>query len=786
MLKNKALKSELAGAALAFGILGASPSFAQDESAFPVQDTAISSQTISAQREWSIDPYNPLVPDYLFWTLCALAAAGGGYQIARRKDGGLSRTMAMAAGLVVLANPELVTDEVRTHASEYLILVDTSETQGLDGRDSLSAQAYARLESDLGAAVGSANIRMAEFGNDGEGTMLNDVLRSSLQKIPAGRLGGVFILSDGVIQDISSTLDIGSIGAPVHALVSGTPDEQDVFIRIDSAPRFVGADDGRAVSFYVGGNLDAQVSVTVSMNLNGESVYTTTLPLNSNGSFTLPELPSGDNMVELSITSLRGADGSALQVEEVTLENNRISTSVERVGEPLQILLLSGAPYQGTTAWRDLLVGNPDYVVTHFAQLRPGHKEDATPLRDLATSAMPVHEIFNDRLAEYDVIIFDKSAYSGEIPLSYMQAIVDAVERGASLLVVGGEELAAANSLANTALGQIMPLQPDSGVMIERAFTPHVTDAGERHPLGRMLLQGVPASDSGWGAWYSAAMTRASDGASVVLDDGAGNPLLGLSRYGEGRVAVLASDQNWLWIRGGENTGPGAALYRNLVGWLAGEDVLDEENVSLRREEGMIVVELQTMGDAPETVTLTTPSGTTIEVTPESVSPGLRRAFVPVAEAGLYKVERAGEHPDFAFAQIGFSDALEMQEVVSRLDLVAPLTERHDGVTARMSAADGVLSLPPLVVVEEGRTAPDGTMGIRTSTDHYISGNERNPLIPYSPLPEFFAFLAFLGLALKREGSKGKTWGEALDINKLKFWDKAADAQDNKPRIPER
>ena len=56
-----------------------------------------------------------------------------------------------------------------------------------------------------------------------------------------------------------------------------------------------------------------------------------------------------------------------------------------------------------------------------------------------------------------------------------------------------------------------------------------------------------------------------------------GRPLLLLSRVGEGRAALLATDHAWLWDRGFEGGGPQLELLRRLAHWLMQEPELEEE-----------------------------------------------------------------------------------------------------------------------------------------------------------------------------------------------------------------
>jgi hypothetical protein len=54
-----------------------------------------------------------------------------------------------------------------------------------------------------------------------------------------------------------------------------------------------------------------------------------------------------------------------------------------------------------------------------------------------------------------------------------------------------------------------------------------------------------------------------------------------LDRVGEGRIAMLTSDQAWLWSRGYEGGGPQLELLRRLAHWMMGEPELEEEALTV-------------------------------------------------------------------------------------------------------------------------------------------------------------------------------------------------------------
>ena len=78
-------------------------------------------------------------------------------------------------------------------------------------------------------------------------------------------------------------------------------------------------------------------------------------------------------------------------------------------------------------------------------------------------------------------------------------------------------------------------------------------------------------------------------------------PLLVLSRVDKGRVALLLSDQMWLWARGWDGGGPHLDLLRRLAHWLMKEPDLEEEALRARAKGHALTIERQSVrAEVPE------------------------------------------------------------------------------------------------------------------------------------------------------------------------------------------
>jgi hypothetical protein len=198
-----------------------------------------------------------------------------------------------------------------------------------------------------------------------------------------------------------------------------------------------------------------------------------------------------------------------------------------------------------------------------------------------------------------------------------------------------------------------------------------------------------------------------------------GKPLLLLSRYGEGRVALLLSDHIWLWARGYEGGGPHLDLLRRMSHWLMKQPDLDEEALRLQTQGKDLAVLRQTMSDSVTPVTVTSPSGKTSELTLSLSEPGLWRSAIPADELGLWQ---ATDGTLKALINVGPINPKEFSEVTSTTDMLKPLAQATGGDARRV--VDGAsIDLPRIVPVRASSIfRGDGWMGVKMRDASVVRG----------------------------------------------------------------
>lgn len=770
MFKNGTLKKEMAAAVLALGVASASPVFAQEAD---VQEApqATATEVVAANDtffENSVDFYNGQFPWEWFTLAFALTMAGGGALVYRNREdmgGTVLRVGALATTFCWMANPQIVNDEFRTLPTVFPVFVDQSFSVG--DRAPLVEEAFKALEEKL-STFGPVQVQRVEFGTQDSlatnaGTNFAEVFSSAMDEIPEGRLGGSFIISDGIIHDQNHFMDVPYEG-PIHALIAGHDQEQDFYIRVKQAPSLavIGQDQDIVLEVVDARTPDSDdLTARINIYYDGKLVEQLTLPLNQDATITLsdivPEgLALGDNLLEFTIDEIQGArvaqmdfNGDGQGPDEVSTLNNTAPISIRGIDSNINVLMLSGEPNGDLQLWRSVLNDDPNVTLEHFSYSWPLAKQDGSvPLRERSTYAFPVREVFQQKLDEASIVILNEYSYNAVVPTQYLNMLKDYVENGGGLIVAGRDALMSSTSIARTAIGDVLPMTL-SGEGIEGRFTPTISDWGARHPIGQSLLN---AGTQPWGAWYGAVSGTIDPDANVVLNDGDGNPVLAIREVGEGRVAMLGTDQTYLWANGHDGGGPAAELYRAISGWTLQNKSFEEEQLNLEHRDGELTISLQTMQDEAVPIIVQTPSGAEIEVTPVKEREGLFTITIPADEHGPYRARRSGEETAQSFVVAGFEDELEAYNVVSDTEVLRPLTDAHDSVTTRITDVSGALTMPAVEVTGQGNAAENGdTLFVNMSDAKETIGAQRQSLPDYA-YGLLFAMLLLLSFKPKDQG----------------------------------
>ena len=259
---------------------------------------------------------------------------------------------------------------------------------------------------------------------------------------------------------------------------------------------------------------------------------------------------------------------------ELTEANNQKTFSVKVVKAKLNVFYLEGKPRWDYTFLKRTLERDPDIEATCAILSRGGSRQAPADtavkrLDGYYPQTTPASEITRfpetpAELSKYDVLILGDL---GEAHLTKAQqlAIVDFVEgQGKPIIFFPSRNMLGVNGLKNTELAQLLPVDiPARGCRIhDTEFTVQLTQSGAFHPMLQLaesqsvrrgdtgvpignnatLWQNVPVSLSRFFSGF-----RLRGGATVLMENGSGAPVLMLQRAGLGKSLLIAAEGLWNW-----------------------------------------------------------------------------------------------------------------------------------------------------------------------------------------------------------------------------------------------
>lgn len=666
--------------------------------------------------------FMPLVPLWMLEASAALVVVLGVYAILRRAPGSMARVLALLLVLLWLSGPRLSRPFFEPSPQDVLLVVDHSPSMALRNRLDTAEKIASRLQQSAHNLPGLTLHTLTVQGGGGHGTRLFDAIDQA--DFPPGRFSGAIMVTDGMVHDTPSTLPRiftrDGKTLPLHVLLTGKGEETDRRLRVLQAPPYALVGKEATIRVVVD-DLGARAKQPVTLTLNqGEEPPRTIDALSGEPvDISVPIRRPGEMLVTLTAGPLAG---------EVSTRNNNALVRINGVRDRLKVLLVSGTPNQGERVWRRLLKADPSVDLVHFTILRPPDKDDGTPLSDLALIPFPIKELFQDRIKQFDLIILDGFHNAGILPQDYLANIADYVREGGGLLLTAGPEFTEDGTLQDTPLADILPAHVPSSGVIDKRFVPQLTEAGRRHPV----TAGLPQP---WGPWYRALGSDHVHGTALLNGPGQ-QPLLVLDKVQKGRVALLLSDQLWLWSRGEGGGGPQAELLKRLSHWLMKEPDLEENRLRATIGDNSLHIERHSNTerlDAPALVT--SPDGHVAKVALQPEGHGVFAASVSTnGMEGLWTVRQGGL---MATAAEASRNPMEDSDLRATSGILAPLATQSHGSLRWTNQESAV---PQIRQIVSGPSAGSGWIGFPRQLVPVASSSRLTALCP--------SWLALIGVLI--------------------------------------
>ena len=535
------------------------------------------------------------------------------------------RLAAFLALVACMLRPTLVSSRKAREQATVIVLADASEsmtvadvagggtrweamTKALEAARPAAAELLARGDVEIATWTFDRELHpLAASGDDpfplaawrdaasADETAIGSAVDEALRTAGNRRLAGMIVLSDGAqhayaprdLPPQSAARNVDDAGAPLWSVTFGQQ-------RGSGQGR-----DAAVVNLSVAETVYLENMLEVSGRVRLEGLAGRAVPvvlLAEDGRGGMEEVArttvqtaaeTGEESVRLAWTpKALGERKLTLQVDpqdgEVVITNNQLSTFVTVVDGGLKVLYLEGALRVEQRFLRRVLAASPDMQVD-FRWISSSRRD-----------RWPV-ELGRDLAVDHDVFLIGDLDAAAVRPAD-LEKIRERVNQGAGIGLLGGFHAFEAGGWAGSALGPLVPFQPDR--LARQPFDEPVREGLHlRGPLamlpdpkfgGVSILRLGDAGADARAAWEKlpplaganrlGQLTPTAKPLAVTAD---GQPLLVAREYGAGRVLAFAADSTWRWAMQGAAE-EHRRFWRQLVLWLARKDDAEADSLWLR------------------------------------------------------------------------------------------------------------------------------------------------------------------------------------------------------------
>lgn len=424
--------------------------------------------------------------------------------------------------------------------------------------------------------------RLPTFEAEGNLTDIGGAIREAAAAWKGQQTAGIVLITDGAHNSGQFPLEtITALEVPIYPIGVGSVEPpKDIQIQRVNYTPIAYTDHESVIRVSVGqtGYTGKTTQLSLREVESNSLVDAVTFTFNAHQEVNAIEA-STQHVIELKITpqsegnfqysvTLPTLDG------ELTAANNQKTFSVKVVKAKLNVFYLEGRPRWDYTFLKRTLERDPDIEATCAILASDSSKPlpvESVPNRldGYYPQAMPVSETpkFPETLAElskYDVLILGDLG-AEQLTKTQQRAILDFVEtRGKPVIFLPSRNTFGVNGFGTTELAALLPIDiPTRGCRVEDTeFTVQLTQSGAFHPMLQLhetqmavssqaqagselttdnFLSNMPALPRFFSGF------RLRGGATTLMDNGKGMPILVLQRAGLGKSLLIAAEGFYNW-----------------------------------------------------------------------------------------------------------------------------------------------------------------------------------------------------------------------------------------------
>lgn len=272
--------------------------------------------------------------------------------------------------------------------------------------------------------------------------------------------------------------------------------------------------------------------------------------------------------------------------KETRTNDNTYAVTVQVIDAKNRLLYLEGVPRWESKYLVRELKAVKDITPVCFVR-GPGGRFLSTGTRN-----SPIDEMKAAQLANYKIIILG-DLDNAELGDERAGALVNFVENGGSLVLIGGVKAWGENGYLTGALEKIIPLKKTGGLKLaEGTFSLISSEEGKAHQVFQTKGQKEWKSFPPILSIFSGAELTAGATALLTTDDKSGrHPVIVIHKYGQGKVVVVLTDSLWRWQLAQGDDASYRRFWNGLLFWLSpAEEEIKKWQVELSSDSERIFI----------------------------------------------------------------------------------------------------------------------------------------------------------------------------------------------------
>ena len=426
---------------------------------------------------------------------------------------------------------------------------------------------------------------------DGTSSHLNLGLHRLFDRLRGQDVAGVLLLTDAIdTREKKDTWSEASWPVPIYVAElekPGLPDDKpDMRIdTVDTPQRAVVGWDTTLTATVAGqGGKGEAFSVVLYKNGKEQEKIAVKIP---------PEGGSRDVQFKLTHPEV-GSEQYRVAIpvlpNEAQTNDNEMVVMVEVLDAKNRVLFLENEPRFESKFLSRALFQNKDITPLAFFQIPDKRSPGAKTWVPYGDRQGLSFDLTVDQLQLNKIIIlgdFDAEALSPE----HCRAILEFVEKGGSLILLGGQKFWGNSGIAKTELSKALPFTRTGAPPIEGKFTVAWTAEGRSHPAfanDKEIPEELPPVLS---VFTGATLSGAALTLVEALTEQGAHPILVSRVYGQGKVLAVLTDSLWRWNMQTGDIKPYPKFWRQIIQWMSpSASDLDRYHLELFTDAGTISV----------------------------------------------------------------------------------------------------------------------------------------------------------------------------------------------------